>query len=311
MLRLLVLIAAAGLGWTAPADAREGRQIAITFDDAPTADGPVFSGEERTRELLRALAAAEVEGAMFFVTTQNIGKAENGTERLAAYVAAGHVLANHSHSHPWLWKTGPEAYVADVERAASILTQHGGAAPYFRFPFLDEGRTRDARDAVRGWLSSNGLRNGYVTIDNYDWYMNALFAEVSNKGGLVDREALREAYVDILLKGVEFYDDLSLEALGRSPAHVLLLHENDLAAMFVDDLVRALRERGWEIIPAEEAYRDPIAEILPETLFNGQGRVAAIAHANGLRPARDMVSPFESEEWLREEFTRRGLLPVD
>lgn len=311
MLRLFVLAVLLCVCWTSPGEAGEGRRIAITFDDAPTGDGPVFTGEERTRELLRALAAAEVEGAMFFVTTQNIGKAEKGAERLAAYVAAGHMLGNHSHSHQWLWKSDPQAYLADVERAASILAKFDGATPFFRYPFLDEGRTREARDAVRTWLSDNGIRSGYVTIDNYDWYMDALFAEASKKGETVDRGALQEAYVDILLKGAEFYDDLAREALGRSPAHVLLLHENDLAALFVDDLVRAFRARGWEIISAEEAYRDPIAELLPDTLFNGQGRVAAIAHAKKLRPARDMVSPFESEEWLRNEFARRGLLATD
>lgn len=61
------------------------------------------------------------------------------------------------------------------------------------------------------------------------------------------------------------------------------------------------------ILLAETAYADPIADMLPDTLFNGQGRVAALAYAAGLRPAREMIPPFEDEAWLEAEFARRGV----
>jgi hypothetical protein len=62
------------------------------------------------------------------------------------------------------------------------------------------------------------------------------------------------------------------------------------------------------VIPAEQAYKDPMAEQVPDTLFLGQGRVAALAHVGGA-PARDLVHPLESEAALRAEAVRRGLLP--
>ena len=295
---------------TNPAAATGVRQIAITFDDAPTGKGPLFSGEERTRRLLQALEDAEIKGAMFFVITQNIDRAEHGRDRLKAYVQAGNRLANHSHSHSWLWKNNATDYSNDIASAAGILKQFDGVSPFYRFPYLDEGRSQEKRDAVRKWLRENSLLNGYVTVDNYDWYMNALFAEAVRVGGPIDHEAWRDAYVDILMRGVEFYDELARETLGRSPRHVLLLHENDLAAMFVDDLAEALRRNGWEIIPAEEAYYDPIAQTEPATTLNGQGRAAAIAHSAGAREAHELVSRYESEDWLRYEFATRGLLSI-
>jgi hypothetical protein len=88
---------------------------------------------------------------------------------------------------------------------------------------------------------------------------------------------------------------------------VLLLHENDLAALFVDDLAEALRRKGWTIVPAIEAYQDPIATQLPDTLFNGQGRVAALARSHGAGP-RDLVSEWEDEARLRALFVDAGLL---
>ena len=44
---------------------------------------------------------------------------------------------------------------------------------------------------------------------------------------------------------------------------MLLLHETDLNALFIVDLVAGLRAAGWTIITMDEAYRDPIAQMEP------------------------------------------------
>ncbi len=287
------------------------RRIALTFDDAPRGDGPFFTGEARAEALIAALDEVEAEGAMFFVTTRNLERrGEEGAARLRAYVEAGHVLASHSHAHPWLTRTPVDEYLADLDESMARLEAFDGVLPYFRFPFLDEGRdTRERRDAIRAGLAERGLVNGYVTVDNYDWYLAALASEAVKAGHEFDQEALRNVYVETLVAAVEFYDAIAVEALDRSSAHVLLLHENDLAALFIDDLVRALRERGWAIIPAEVAYQDPLVAIEPDTLFLGQGRVGGIAHEHG-RPARELVHEAEDEVFLRDLFVERGLLPA-
>jgi len=294
--------------FAAGADAGERRQIALSFDDAPRGNGPVFTGDARTRELVAALDRAGVPGAMFFVTTENLARqGDAGYERLRHYAAAGHRIANHSHSHDSANRTAAADFLKDLDRADLFLRELPGFSAYFRFPYLHEGRPESRRDAIRDGLAERGLENGYVTVDNYDWYMQALADEVTAAGGRIDTPDWREAYVDTLLQAVEFYDALAVRTLGRSPRHVLLLHENDLAALFVDDLVAALRDSGWEIIPAEVAYTDPLNERQPDTLFLNQGRVAAFAHEEGAS-ARRLVSALEDEAALRAEFVRRGLL---
>lgn len=229
-------------------------RVALTFDDAPLGDGAFLTGAERTAHLIAALDEVGVEGAMLFVLTENIASTPEGAERLKAYVDAGFRLANHTHAHPALRKTSVDVYLEGIDEAAAILSAYGGVSPYFRYPYLDEGRTAEVRDAVRTALAARGLKNGYVTVDTYDWYMNALAAEAVSRGHPLDMKALRQAYVEILVSDLEFYDTIALATLGRSPAHVLLLHENDLAALFAGDLVNTLRARGWDVIPAEEAY---------------------------------------------------------
>ena len=303
---LWIVVAAVWVATSSGAEPAATRSIALTFDDAPRPDGGFFSGEERTRRLIEELDRAGVEEAMFFVRTGGI-RSDADCERLRRYVEAGHRLANHSHSHRWLNRTGADEYIADIAAASRILAGFDHYDRFYRFPFLDEGRTIEKRDAVRSALAGLGLAHGYVTVDNYDWHLAGRVKTAVRDGLKVDREALRRVYLDHILESVAFYDRIAVDTLGRSPKHVLLLHENDLAAMFIGDLVAALREAGWEIIGAREAYEDPIAGELPDTLFNGQGRVAALAHAAGAQP-RALVQDSEDERFLDALLESHGVI---
>jgi peptidoglycan/xylan/chitin deacetylase (PgdA/CDA1 family) len=295
---------------TEASDVAEPRRIALSFDDAPRGDTAMLSGRERTDRLIAGLQEVEVEGVLFFVTTHHLDSVEDGEQRLRDYVAAGHRLANHSHQHLWLSRTEVRDYLDDIDEARQRLSTLPGVLPLFRFPFLDEGRDAARRDTVRSALDDRGLTNGYVTVDTYDWYLDLLLQQAREAGRTVDMNRLRSLYVETLVEAVEFYDGIAQRHLGRSPAHVLLLHENDLAAMYVPDLVRTLQQRGWQIIPAEAAYQDPIAQVLPDTLFLGQGRVAALARLQGV-PAPELVNRWEDESALSAQFESRVLSGSD
>ena len=305
--RLLLVLLSLLFGLAAPAAAE--KRIALSFDDVPRQAGGFFTPEERTRELIAALKRGGVEQAAFFVTTGNMERPDGaGAEkRIADYVAAGHVIGNHSHSHRRLSRTEAAAYVADLDRAEAWLKDRPGRRPWFRFPFLDEGgKDLARRDALRAALAERGLRNAYVTIDNYDWHLESLAAAAAREGKPVDREALRDLYVETLVDTANFYERMGRETLGRSPAQMLLLHETDLAALFVDDLAAALRADGWTIITADEAYRDPIAATEPDTWFLGEGRVSALAQMKGKEP-RELVHERTDEEVLSRLFNQRVL----
>jgi peptidoglycan/xylan/chitin deacetylase (PgdA/CDA1 family) len=278
------------------------RSISLTFDDATLGDGPVFTGIERTGRLIDTLSQAGVDEAMFFVTMGNVARAgDSGPDRIMAYAGAGHALGNHSHSHLWYWQTPSDDYIADLDRAIDGLKNYDHVTSYYRFPFLDEGRSLEKRDTFRDALKARGMQNGYVTIDTYDWSLDRLVQKAKAAGVQFNIDDLRDLYVDVIVTSTEFYDAMARKTLGRSPHHVLLLHENDLAALFVGDLVRELKKRGFRIIPATEAFRDPIAAREPDTLYLGQGRIAALAHEAGWQP-KDLVSPTEDEDYLRRRF---------
>lgn len=248
-----------------PAAAQQKR-IALTFDDTPRGVGAFLDRDARAAKLIAALKAAGVKQAAFFVNPGNI-RTPAGKRDVAAYAAAGHVIANHSFSHPGLSKSDARGYLANIDMGEAVLKPLPGYRPWFRFPFLDEGgRDKVKRDALRAGLAARGLRNGYVTAESSDWHIEALAVAAKKAGKPMDMAALRDLYVESHVEAAEYYDALAVKAIGASPRHVMLLHETDLAALFIGDLVTALRGKGWQVITADAAYDEPLLrDAAPDT----------------------------------------------
>lgn len=287
--RFLALLAALLLAACASVPPSEvpGKRIALTFDDIPRGRGAWLTDDERTRRLIAGLREAGVGQAAFFLNPGNLAMRPGAEARIADYVAAGHVIANHSATHPRLNATDAATYLADIDAAEAWLKGRPGYRPWFRFPYLDEGgRDRAKRDTVRAGLAARGLMNGYVTVDASDWFYEQAVIDAVRAGKRIDRDGLRDLYVESHVESAEFADALARRALGRSPAHVLLLHETDLAAFWIADLVRALRARGWTIVSADEAFADPIARIVTDVPVAQGTLIEAIAWQRGLPEPR-------------------------
>jgi hypothetical protein len=63
--------------------------------------------------------------------------------------------------------------------------------------------------------------------------------------------------------------------------HTALLHHNALNALFLDDLIAMLVERGWKPVNAEWAYADPIYDQQPNILPAGESLIWALAKQSG------------------------------
>jgi peptidoglycan-N-acetylglucosamine deacetylase len=305
MLRPFWILALACL-CTAQASAQ--KRIALTFDDVPRSRGAFFTPDERSDKLIAALKSANVAQVAFFVNPGRLTDldGQGGEARISRYAAAGHVIANHSFSHKFLNKSSADDYLADIDRAELWMKGRAGYRPWFRFPYLDEGAGDKAkRDAVRMGLNRRGLRNGYVTADGSDYHLESLTVEAVKAGVAMDMEALRRLYVGSQMSAIDYHDTMARRTVGRSPAHVMLLHETDIAALFIGDLVAELRRHGWTIVTTDLAFADPIAKAMPDVPYAWGTLTGSMAWEKGVPPP---LSPlWMSREMMTFLFEQRVL----
>ncbi|MES2988511.1 MAG: polysaccharide deacetylase family protein [Pseudomonadota bacterium] len=298
MIRLLLFIVAlmfvvraepiATVDATVPEEHR--KLIALSFDDIPRLRGAFLTPQERGERIIATLREKQVDQAAFFLNPGQMteyGDTLGAGQRIKDYVAAGHVLANHSNTHPRLGGTSAADYLANVDAAEAWLVKQPGHRAWFRYPFLDEGgKDMVKRDAIRAGLKERGLLNAYVTIDGSDWNMEDQALRAKKAGKTMDMAALRDLYVETHVQSADFSDALMVRTLGRSPAHMLLLHETDMAGLFLGDLIDALRKHGWEIISADGAFADPIYRLAPNTPYAAGTLTEALAWEKGITGPR-------------------------
>ena len=254
--------------------------VAITMDDPNTDPTPMYSFAERNRAILDHLGKRDVR-AMLFVCGKRVDNPDGATI-LRAFDNAGHVLANHSYSHRNYNDQAMtcDAMLADIARCETLLEDYKHKQKRFRFPYLKEGETVEKRDTIRKALKSQRFTLGHVTIDTSDWaYDMRLVARLKTdpKSSL---DAFRAAYIKHILDRAHYYDDLAKKVVGRTIKHTLLIHYNLISALFLGDLIDALRENGFRIVSPDVAYEDAIFATQPNTVPAGESLVWSLARAN-------------------------------
>jgi len=299
----LALAACASVG-----ESPAAKRIALTFDDTPRHQGAFLGTDERTEMLRKTLREGGVEQAAFFINPGKMHERANSVDHIMAYMADGHVMANHTATHAALSETTLKDYLAEIDEAEKWVAQLSGHRPWFRYPYLDEGHDDVAkRDGVRAGLAERGLSNGYVTVGASDWFYDAAASEAVKNGRDLNMPALGALFVESHVEAAEFYDALAVKTLGRSPAHVMLLHEADVTVLYLADLVDALKAKGWTIISADEAFADPIAPFAAtyDTPSAYGNLIEQIAWERGIPAPRGY--PRNNPETARAEFDSRVL----
>jgi peptidoglycan/xylan/chitin deacetylase (PgdA/CDA1 family) len=254
-------------------------QVAITMDDFAVSDTPTLSGAARNQAILDALREYKLRAAIFVA-----GKfVDNQTNMplLSLWNEHGHLIGNHTYSH-WMYpKVGFEQFTQDILRNETLLKPFSHYRKFLRFPYLNEGETVEQRDRIRAFLTERGYRNGHVTIDASDWYVDERLRRRLERDPKADIAPYREFYLNHIWDRATYYDELSRKVLGRSVKHTLLLHHNVLNGLFLSDLLRMFRSKGWGLIDAEEAYTDQVFSAAPKVVPAGQSIIWSLAKESG------------------------------
>jgi peptidoglycan-N-acetylglucosamine deacetylase len=282
-------------------------QVAITIDDFQWQQIPRGGALEANRRLLDALARHSKLQAALFVCAKHVDN-PTGRQLVRAWSDAGHLIGNHSYSH-LSYNSADVRFTAfrdDLLRAEHVLAEFPGFQKMFRFPYLHEGNTAAKRDQMRAFLSGHGYRNGHVTIDTSDWYYDRRLRARLEQNPIVDTRSYRDAYLAHLRDRAGYYDRLAQSVTGRSISHTILLHFTLLNSLFLDDVLAMFEDQGWELIPAQTAYRDHVFSVAPRNVPAGESLIWAMAKESGKFEGK-LRYPGESDEYEKDNLDRLGL----
>lgn len=278
-------------------------KLCITLDDPNTETVSAMDWKLRNNLILAALAKHNLQAALF-VCGKRVADS-TGAILLESWDKSGHMICNHSYSHKYF--NSPKAvateFFGDILKGDSIIRNYRGYTKLFRFPYLKEGATKENRDFIRKSFKNAGYRNGYVSIDASDWFIDGKIIAALAVDSTADLTPYRDYYLAHLLDRANYYNGLAIKLTGREIRHTLLLHHSLLNALYLDDVIKMFENSGWEVINASEAYVDSIYSFEPDIIPAGESIVWALAKESGkfdsqLRyPAEDGVY---EEEKLKE-----------
>lgn len=259
----IMLVILTGYGVSAHAQ----KQMAITIDDLPIAYSRDLSLDQQKNAFRSILTALENHN----VTATGFANGQRITSEweplLDAFVEAGHVIGNHTFSHPDLNDLPVRTYIRNIDRGEDSIQKWTGERKYFRYPFLHRGDTLAKREAVYSYLREQSYTIASVSIDNDEYLFNKQVVDAKVRGEDLD---LRDSYIAHMMERTNYFEAMARTKLNRPVKHVLLLHLNYLNGLYLNALLQALRDDGWEFISLDEALKDPLYE-MPDGYIGPRG----------------------------------------
>jgi peptidoglycan/xylan/chitin deacetylase (PgdA/CDA1 family) len=295
----------------AAAAAAPRREVAVTFVMYP---GDIYdSGRlaNKTRKLLRSLAANDIR-AVAFVNDARLYNDDGAlnearVQTLRDWLDAGHELGNETANHTNLYKASAEEFEADVVRGeatiARLSAERGRKVRYFSYPYLNTGPNAEVRARVEHFLKGRGYQIHPVTIDNSDWVFSHAYIMALRREDEAAAAAIRAEYVPYMEKMFEFYEQYSREVTGREFPQVLMLTAGALTADCFDDLAAMVKRRGYKFVTMEQATRDE-AYTMADTYtgVRGDSWIARWAVSKGMeyRDTEEVNLPASMQQHLAE-----------
>jgi len=188
-------------------------------------------------------------------------------EILDMWLDSGAELGNHAFSHPDFNNVAFDAFTADILKGEPItraaLAARGKKLEFFRHPYLHTGPTLETKQQLQKFLDEHGYRVAPVTFDDADYEYAALYTHPEF------RNQVRKEYVPYMESVIAFFEQRSVEVVGREIPQILLIHASQLNADLMPELLAMFKRRGYSFVTLRQALADP-AYSQPES-YVGRG----------------------------------------
>jgi peptidoglycan/xylan/chitin deacetylase (PgdA/CDA1 family) len=219
-------------------------------------------------------------------------------EILDMWLDSGAELGNHAYSHPDLNSVPLDTYTADILKGEPItraaLAARGKKLEYFRHPYLHTGATLETKQGLQRFLDEHGYRIAPVTFDDADYEFAALYTRPEF------RDRVRKEYVPYMESVVAFFEQRSVEVVGREIPQILLIHASQLNADLMPDLLAMFKRRGYSFVTLRQALADP-SYSLPES-YVGRGGFSWIHRWSQTKGLPNKGEP-DPPDWVEKAYT--------
>jgi hypothetical protein len=295
-------------------------RMAFTLDDLPVfphmalPDGHTpYSVAAR---IIESLGRNGVTGVFALANSWPLDVDPEYARILDDWVAAGHHIGNHTHSHPLLNETSAGDFIHDISVADEVLAPWISKAPLraFRHPLELWGNTEEKRVSVNAHLDRLAYLDAGVTSWFYEWEWDRAWRHLLQTGRTEEAERLKEEFVDYAAAQVAHDAETCRTVFGHEVIGIGLIHPVAFFTEVADAFFARLFAEGVVFVPLAEALDDPAyvrsGSIVTDAFQTYQIKMAA-ADGNAL----DAVPPthkalidrvFELGTPLRP--SRRGIL---
>ncbi len=271
------------LAWSLGAIA-QSRTVAVTVDDLPYAMGDdalavspsdAATAEEINRKLLSAFTHHQVPVTGFVVQkrVEELGIAA-GTQILRKWTNGEFALGNHTYSHPDVNQLSLAQIEDEIVRGEAVfiplMKQEDKKPEFFRFPMNHTGETKEKHDLVSAFLSRRGYRLATCTIDNSDYLFNDAYVRMLAKRDDYSVRKLQLEYLSYTGMEIDYYAGLSKQVFGYEPPQVMVLHDNQLNADMIEQLLALFEKKQYKFVSLETAQSDSAYQI-PDTYITKFG----------------------------------------
>jgi len=262
LLGLLISLLLFSLSYSAENNKKKSdkkKEICLTFDELPASSGfHQVDREAVTYLILETLKRNDIKTAGFIVGNT----IEGAFDILGEWLNNGHVLGNMTYTNQDYHQTLIEPFLDDIKQGHDaiepMLAGFGQKKRYFRFPYLHYGNDITKKEQVDMYLDQHNYTVAHATIVIDDYLYNLSLEKLGQKPDSADFEELMNEYVNHVMDQVEQSEVLSIEMLNRPCRQILQLRANRVNAVYLEDLIYALKEAGYEFITLDKALQDEL-----------------------------------------------------
>ncbi|MFI4919756.1 MAG: polysaccharide deacetylase family protein [Legionellales bacterium] len=242
----------------------EEREIAITIDDLPfvgsgtSTPASLKRTQERFMAIVNTLVNNQVPATGFAIGGS---VAKNEWEMLETFRNQGLTIGNHTYTHQSLNALSAEKYIADIERADTVLAPVMTEPKYFRFPYLAESKG-EKKQKVQDYLAAHQYTIAPVTIDSKDYTFNAQFYRIPYRNRAQNLNQFKKRYLAYIWKQTLKAEKNAKRIDGQPVKQILLIHANLLNSLCLGDVINLYKQNGYKFISLDDALKGNTAQAI-------------------------------------------------